>query len=151
MNVPARELMPVIRAALERKQHVRLTATGSSMFPFIRSGDVVELEPPRPLPVVGDLVLAQSASLAEGERYVLHRVVRVKGEAFFLRGDAQQYYEGPFRRRDILGRVTLIYRNGRPRRLDQGWWRRLGLAWNRCAPLNIWLFLLMRQLRRKRQ
>jgi signal peptidase len=151
MIVTARELMPVIRAALARNQHVRLTARGSSMFPFIRDGDVVELEPLHPLPVAGDLVLAQCASGPEGERYVLHRVVRVKGEAFFLRGDSQRDCEGPFTRGDVLGRVTRIYRNGRVHRLDHGIWRRVGLAWNRCAPLNLWLFQLTRQLRRKRK
>jgi signal peptidase I len=150
MIAPAREFMPLVRAALERDQRVRLTATGSSMFPFIRDGDVVELEPLRFLPEVGDLVLAQCASVPEGERYVLHRVVRVQGEAFFLRGDVQQDCEGPFTREDLLGRATLLYRKGRVRRLDQGIWRHLGLACNRCAPFNRWLFQLTRQLHRKR-
>ena len=150
MIVPARELMPLIRAALMRHQRVRLTATGSSMFPFIRGGDVVELEPLRLKPVVGDLVLAQCAAAPEGERYVLHRVVRVLGEAFFLRGDAQKDCEGPFTRGDLLGRATLVYRQGRVLRLDRGLWRHLGLAWNRCAPLNLWFFQLTRQFRRKR-
>lgn len=151
MIVPARELMPLIRAALERNQRVRMTATGSSMFPFIRGGDVVELEPMCLPPVVGDLVLAQCPPVPEGERYVLHRVARVKGEAFFLRGDSQKDCEGPFTRGDILGRVTLIYRNGRVHRLDHGIWRGVGLAWNRCAPLNLWLFQLIRQFQRKRK
>jgi signal peptidase I len=151
MIVPARELMPLLRAALERNQCVRLTATGSSMFPFIRSGDVVELEPMRLPPVAGDLVLAQCPPVPEGERYVLHRVVWVKGEAIFLRGDSQKDCEGPFTRGAILGRVTLIYRNGRGHRLDHGIWRRVGLAWNRCAPLNLWLFQLIRQFQRKRK
>jgi hypothetical protein len=148
--VPARELMPVIRAALLRNQHVRLTATGSSMFPFIRGGDVVELEPLLLPPVVGDLVLAQCPVCSEGERYVLHRVIRILGEEIFLRGDAQQDCEGPFRQGDLLGRATLRFRHGRVRRLDQGIWRHLGLAWNRCAPFNRWLFQLTRQFHRKR-
>jgi signal peptidase I len=150
MNVPARELMPLIRAALARNQHVRLTAMGSSMFPFIRGGDVVELEPMHSRPVAGDLVLAQRPAGPEGAEYVLHRVVRVNGEAFFLRGDAQPDCEGPFTPGDILGKVTRIYRHGRVHRLDHGIWRHVGLAWNRCAPLNLWLFQLTRRLRRKR-
>ncbi len=151
MIISARELMPLIRAALARNQRVRLTATGSSMFPFIRGGDVVELEPLHHPPVAGDLILAQRPSGPEGERYVLHRVVRVKGEAFYLRGDAQPDCEGPFTRKDILGRATRLYRRDRMRRLDQGLWRCLGLAWNRCAPLNLWIFQLTRRLQRTRQ
>jgi hypothetical protein len=58
--------------------------------------------------------------------------------------------EGPFRRQDVLGRVTQIYRRGVRHRLNQGLWRHLGLAWNRCAPLNLWVFQLTRQFRSKR-
>jgi signal peptidase I len=151
MIVPAREIMPLIRAALERNQHVRLTTTGSSMFPFIRGGDIVELEPMHLLPREGDLVLAQCVSVPGVERYVLHRVVRVKGKAFFLRGDSQQDFEGPFTQGDVLGRVTRVYRDGRVQKLDQGIWRHVGLAWNRCAPLNLWLFQLTRKIRGTRK
>ena len=144
MTVPARELMPMICAALGENQHVRLRATGSSMFPFLRSGDVVELAPLHLPPVVGDLVLARCPDPSAGHRYVLHRVVRVQGGGYFLRGDAQKDCEGPFTPRDLLGRAILRYRNGRVRRLDQGLWRYLGLAWNHCAPFNRWLVQLTR-------
>ncbi|MEN6439421.1 MAG: S24/S26 family peptidase [Syntrophobacter sp.] len=150
MTIPARQFMPVIRDALESGQHVRMTARGSSMFPFIRGGDVVALEPLETTPVVGDIVLAQCASAAEGERYVLHRVVRVGGGAFFLRGDSQKDCEGPFLREDILGRATLVIHNGREHRLDRGIYRLAGLSWNRCAPLNIWIFQLIRRFQEKR-
>jgi len=148
MFVPALELMPVICAALGRNQHVRLTATGSSMYPFIRSGDVVELEPLHLPPVVGDLVLAKCPAGSGAERYVLHRVIRVQAGEYFLRGDAQKDWEGPFTRGDLLGRAILRYRHGRVRRLDQGLWRYLGLAWNHCAPFNGWLVQLTRQFQR---
>jgi len=149
MIVSARDLMPLIRAALERDQGVRMTATGSSMFPFICSGDVVELEPVRLTPGVGDLVLAQCPPAPDGERYVLHRVVRVEGGSFFLRGDSQKDCEGPFAGADILGRATVVYHNGHARRIDRGFWRAAGLAWNRCAPLNVWLFQAIHQFRKK--
>ncbi|MGD0399268.1 MAG: S24/S26 family peptidase [Syntrophobacteraceae bacterium] len=149
MIVHARELMPVILAALQRGQHVRLTATGGSMRPFLHNGDVVELEPLDSLPVIGNVVLVRCGS--DRERYVLHRLVRVKGEKLFIRGDAQTSCEGPFTQGDVLGRVTKCYSNGRTRRLDSGLWRFAGLAWHLCAPLSIWLLRLTVQLRGDRR
>lgn len=141
--------MPVVLAALGRQQRVRLTVTGSSMFPFIRGGDVVELEPLKRPPVAGDLVLARCPATPAGERYVLHRVIRVQGGNYFLRGDAQKDSEGPFSRGDLLGLAIKVHRRGRALRIDRGLWRRLGLAWNRCAPLNLWFFQLPRHFCRK--
>ena len=144
MIVPCRELMPVIRSALERGQRVRMTVNGASMSPFIRDGDVVELEPMHSLPITGDILLVHCSV----ERYVLHRVSRVEGEVFFLRGDAQAHEEGPFTRGDLLGRVVKTYGNGRVRAHDCGAWRLAGLAWVRSTPLGIWLLRLCRRLRR---
>lgn len=142
MILPSRELMPVIRAALARGQRVRMTVTGSSMLPFLRDSDVVELEP-APAPRLGDMVLVQCTE----ERYVLHRVARVEGEALFLRGDAQRHCEGPFTPRDVLGRVTTSYRNGHIRVLDRGAWRLAGLAWIRCTPFGLCLLWLLARIR----
>lgn len=142
MILPSRELMPVIRAALERGQRVRMTVTGSSMLPFLRDGDVVELEP-APAPRLGDMVLVQCPE----ERNVLHRVVRVDGDAFFLRGDAQRHCEGPFTSDAVLGRVTTVWRNGRARALERGLWRLVGLVWIRCTPFGLWLLWLIARIR----
>lgn len=141
--------MPLVLAALESDQHVRMTVTGSSMYPFIRGGEVVELQPMHSLPATGDVVLAQRASMPENTRYVLHRIVRSEGGLFFLRGDSQKDCEGPFTRRDILGKAIRVFRKGRAYRLDHGVWRRAGYAWNRCAPLNLWIFQLIRQFQGK--
>jgi len=129
--IPNHEIMPVIRAALERGQRVRMTVTGTSMRPFIHDGDVVELEPVRSMPRLGDVVQVQCSE----ECCVVHRVVRIEGEAFFLRGDANAHCEGPFGRDSLCGRVILCYRNGRARAYDCGVWRFAGLAWAWCFPL----------------
>ena len=140
MIVHAHELMPIICSALQRGQHVRLTATGGSMLPFMHNGDMVELEPLDSLPAIGDVVLVRCGS--DSERYVLHRLVGVKGEKLFIRGDAQEHCEGPFTQGDVLGRVTKSYSNGRVRRLDSGLWRFAGLAWHLFIPLSVWLLRL---------
>jgi hypothetical protein len=147
MILPSRELMPVIRAALDRGQRVRMTVTGSSMLPFLHDSDVVELEP-APAPRLGDMVLVQAATPGAPEYYVLHRIVRMDGGAvFFIRGDAQRHCEGPFTPDAVLGRVTTVWRNGRARALERGLWRLAGLVWIRCTPFGLWLLWLVIRLR----
>lgn len=143
MIVSAREIMPVIHAALKRGQNVQMTANGCSMLPFLYDGDVVELEPMRFLPGPGDVVLVQCSE----ERYVLHRVVRLEGDGFFLRGDAQANCEGPFKCSDILGRVTKSKHKGHIRTHDRGAWRIAGLIWIHCGPLGSRLLRLAYQTR----
>ena len=143
MIVSAREIMPIIRAALKRCQNVQMTVNGSSMLPFLYDGDVVELEPMRSLPVPGDLVLVQCPE----ERYMLHRVVRLGSEGFFLRGDAQAHCMGPFRRSAILGRAAKSYHHGRIRAHDRGAWRIAGLIWIHCGPLGSRLLRRTYQIR----
>jgi signal peptidase len=134
MILPARELMPVVRAALERGQRVRMTVNGGSMAPFLFDSDTVELEPTRKLRL-GDMVLVRT----ETERYVLHRIVRMDGAAFFLRGDAQSWSEGPFTAEAVLGRVTIAWRKGRLRNLEHSLWRLAGLLWMKADPLGFYL------------
>ena len=142
MILPSRELMPVVRAALKRGQRVRMTVTGSSMLPFLRDSDVVELEPAS-APRLGDMVLVQTDPPGAAESYVLHRIVRIDGgAAFLIRGDAQDYYEGPFTPDAVLGRVITVWRNGRARALDRGLWHLAGLAWARTSPLGFFLLQL---------
>ena len=142
MIVLSRELMPVVRAALERGQRVRMTVNGSSMLPFLRDSDVVELEP-APAPRLGDMVLVQTNPPDAAECYVLHRIVRMDGgSAFFIRGDAQNYCDGPFTPDAMLGRVITVWRNGRARVLDRGPWRLAGLAWVWLSPLGFLLLQL---------
>ncbi len=96
--------MPVIVAALERGQRVRLTVNGGSMTPYICDGDVVELEPIRTPLEPGDVVLAQSAA----GHYVIHRIISIEGEGVWLRGDAQEQCEGPFPCQAVMGRATTV-------------------------------------------
>jgi signal peptidase I len=133
--------MPLVRAALERDQRVRLTVTGSSMLPFLRDNDVVELEP-APVLRFGDMVLVQRVESSEVARYVLHRIVRVEGVALHIRGDAQSSSEAPFGPDAVLGRVSTLWRHGRVRRMNGGLWRLAGVTWALMSPLGPYLLQL---------
>ena len=113
MFIPDRELMPIIRAALERGQRVRMTVNGRSMLPFIRDGDVVEIAPMPPTPTLGSVVLARLS----GERYPLHRLVAQCGAAWLLRGDNCGVPDGMVPCENLVGVVTRVERNGRVVRL----------------------------------
>lgn len=145
MILASRELMPLIGAALERGQRVRMTATGSSMLPMIHDGDLLELEHMLSLPSLGDVVLARCA----GERYILHRVVKIEGKYFFLCGDAQEHSEGPFVRDNVLGRVIRITRGQRTLALDRGIYHFVGWMWARCTPYGATFFWLTLRIRGK--
>ena len=136
MNVSSRELMPIVCMALERGQRVRLTLNGSSMLPFIIDGDVVELEPMRSMPMLGDILFVRCACIG---REVVHRVVELKGDTFFLRGDMQARCKVPFTEKNIIGKVVALHRNGHRRFIDSGFWRLAGLLWLRTSPLGFFL------------
>ena len=149
MILSSRELMPVIRAALERGQHVRMTVNGSSMLPFLYDNDVIELESVL-APRLGDMVLVQIDTYSETERYVLHRIVHmIEGGTFFIRGDSQRHCEGPFAREAVIGRVATVWRNERACALNRCPWRLVGLMWVWTCPLGFFLLELMLFLRKK--
>jgi hypothetical protein len=116
MFIPDRELIPILRAALERGQTVRMPVNGHSMFPFIRDGDVVEIALVPPTPTQGSVVLAR----LPGERYPLHRLVAQCGTAWVLRGDNCGAPDGLVPRENLVGVVTRVERNGRVVRLTLG-------------------------------
>jgi len=125
MIITCNEIMPLIQSALECGQCVKMTVNGYSMLPFIYDNDVVKLEPIRSLPIIGDIVLVKCSE----ERYVIHRIVGIKEDAIFLRGDAQLNYEGPFTLQNILGKVTKSFHNGHIRVHNRGMWKLVGLIW----------------------
>jgi signal peptidase I len=122
---------------LRQGKSVRFHAPGRSMYPSIREGEAITVEPVSPSAVqTGDILLYQS-----GERLVAHRVARIiktkvprpyslDGErpsdnthpssrvprlSFVLRGDTWGKEDPePVEDSQILGKVIRVERNGRP-------------------------------------
>lgn len=138
MNVPCRELVEILRVALDSGARVRLSASGSSMVPFLRSGDVVELEKvPAEAIRAGDVVLAQRSDGA----YVLHRVVRMGDRRVFLAGDSGRA-DGWIPFEDVIARACAVQRKGRWARLDTPAARRTALLWSRVRFVG-WPMLML--------
>jgi hypothetical protein len=108
-------------ALLRDGQRVRFRATGLSMDPTIRDGDVLTVEPVnlgevRP----GEILLYRTA-----RGVIAHRLVRCEEVEtqllYVLRGDASATCDPPVSYGDVLGLVTATRRRRRSRSLTNPW------------------------------
>lgn len=89
---------------------IRFRATGSSMYPTIRDGDFITVEPLASGAVrTGDIVMYTT-----DERFVVHRVVALRSRDFVARGDALPQDDPPASLDRLLGRVVAV----EPKRLS---------------------------------
>lgn len=144
MNVLNRELMPVVKELVAMGQTVRIPMHGRSMRPFIPAqGAVVCLDRVQAPLRNGEVLLVRK----DKDKYVLHRLVRVRDGAVWLNGDALPELEGPFPLENVLARATSVAYGGRVFRLDKGGLMWLGWCWMRLRGLRTVLAALSRPLR----
>jgi hypothetical protein len=124
-GVPAVHLLrPLLADLLRGGTPVQLEATGHSMSPFIRNGDVVTIEPlASRRPALGEVV-----ALAPGGRLLVHRLVGWDRDRALCRGDVAANADPAASPDELLGRVTRVERGGRRVRLGLGI-ERLPIAW----------------------
>ncbi len=111
-------LLELLQAVLAKGAPFRFRATGPSMFPFIRDGDVVtvaSLQGTRPQ--CGEVV---ACIRPRQDRLVVHRVIGRRGNSYLVRGDAASGVDGLVQELDILGRVMRIERRGAQVRIGLG-------------------------------
>ena len=123
---PRSSLFPDLMAELlSSGTSVRFRTSGRSMYPSIREGELITVEPVRANDVKREDILLYRT----GKSVIAHRVVQVsasppdasKGASgsrgnilvFTLQGDASSCCDPPIAARQILGRVVGVERNGR--------------------------------------
>jgi hypothetical protein len=107
----AREAYKLDLAAEVLSSHgtIRLRALGTSMLPSIWPGDVLSIESKsREELVSGDIVL-----VARGDRFFVHRLIEKQGLHWITRGDSLPQNDAPVVEAQVLGKVSLIHRQGR--------------------------------------
>ena len=104
---------------LERGTCVRFQAAGHSMYPAIKDGEMIKVEPVEPSHIKkGDIVLYR---MKKG--VIAHRVVHIKRRNndppfFVLRGDTLETCDGIVEPRQVIGRVISVERNGHDYKLN---------------------------------
>jgi len=133
----ARGSIPCTLAAFDRLsaeilrsgRALRFRAHGGSMWPLVRDGDVLLVQPVDPAAVrTGDVVLCGNRS----GRVVAHRVVRIEdspdGRRFTVQGDAVAQPDGKFPPAQLYGRVAAIERGAARIAMDRPVMKLLGRA-----------------------
>ncbi|MEQ8154198.1 MAG: S24/S26 family peptidase [Clostridiaceae bacterium] len=130
-RVKSENIFPVIKELLDKDKSVRITVTGMSMHPFLRENiDSVELLKAKPSDIrKGDIVMI----LRDSNVYVMHRVIKIEENWFYMVGDAQQSIEGPLRYDQIFAKVISVWRKDKKIDCSNLWWKFLS---------NLWMILL---------
>jgi hypothetical protein len=129
--IPSADFYSLSLEILEEGAALRFRAHGRSMFPFIRDGDILEVQkagPDRIFP--GCIALYRT----DGGSLLAHRVIgREAGvnSRWVTRGDARFVPDPPLEESQLLGIVSSVERNGRILRMDKGFRRLAGRFWLR--------------------
>ena len=140
----------LLRAVLDKGVPFRFRATGFSMSPFIRNGDVLTVSPLSGRARLGDVV----AFIRQGTGgLAIHRVVGTSAGGCLIRGDNSSRDDGYVAAENILGRITKVERNGKkillglgPERYVIGVLARKGLLIPLFLPVPRRLKTLLRRL-----
>jgi len=107
-------LLDLTTQLLRDGKSVRFRAPGRSMYPTIREGEAITVEPILPSQIkVGDIILHRL-----DDSVIAHRVARIdrkQGGAlrFILRSDTWGQYDEPVHADQIMGKVVSAERGGR--------------------------------------
>ena len=136
-------LLPEVVKMMDEGHTVTLRLRGYSMRPFLEDNRDKALLTKAIDPRVGDAVLAEIAP----NHFVLHRIVKIKGDQVTLRGDGNLGVEH-CTLDDVKGFVIGFYRKGRTT-LDKtnGWkWRTYSFFWTRLYPIRRYLLAIYRRI-----
>lgn len=123
---------------------VTVSVQGDSMFPFLRSGDTIQLRPYR-----GEELPLYCAVFYKWEgHFMTHRIVRQEADRFVMLGDGNIYRFESVPREEILGVLVSRQRtDGKVVDCLSSRWLRNGHVWHRLRFVRkILLFLLKRVL-----
>jgi len=125
LDLSGSQITELMCAVIARGGTFRFRAGGSSMFPFIRDGDLVSIVSlPSRTPRLGAVIAFRRAdpAVVYGAYLVVHRLVRKTRQGFHFLGDNQcrQSTEGPLDRSSLMGEVARVERRGRGVRFGLG-------------------------------
>lgn len=147
-TIDTQAYLTVLRELVEDGNSVSLNVSGMSMFPFLEhERDTVYFEAPKRNLRRGDIVFYQRSN----GQYVMHRIYKVKGDEYYIVGDAQRVIEEPVQKDQIFAIVTQVKRNGRILMPSSMTWKFFERVWINLLPYRGVLMLPYRAVRKVRK
>ena len=125
-------LLGEICLQLSQGKKVRLRAKGNSMRPFIHGSKDILLLAPSDCLRKGDVVLARIYE----KRYVIHRIIGIRGEKITLMGDSNIYGKEECSRSEIFGIVESVIHNGKACDFTSSSSHIMAIAWRMLLPIR---------------
>lgn len=123
----------MLRELTEEGREVSVPVAGNSMSPFlIHERDVLCFRKPERALKKGDMVFYQRTS----GQYIMHRIIRVRPEGYYIAGDAQDQIEGPVAGEQIFAVITKVRRKDRWTGPGDFWWEFFEHIWIHVVPFR---------------
>ena len=119
---------------LEKDGYIVYTNVGCSMMPLLRERrDIIEIRKKAP----GRCKKYDAVLYKRGDKYILHRILKVLPEGYLIAGDHNAFVERDVTDGMILGVMTRVIRNGKDIYMDNPWYRLYVHLWCDCWPLRM--------------
>lgn len=139
------DLMPLIEESIKSGQKVKMQVSGISMTPLLHDvRDAVVLEKPDKLKKY-DIVLHRR----ENGQYILHRIIKKKGDVLTIAGDFETEKEYPVYENQVIAKVTSFRRNGKEYKVTDFIIRLYSRLWLLIFPQRQNVLYLINVIRRK--
>ena len=129
---------------LDREARLVYTNIGTSMLPLLRQRrDIIEIRKKEP----GRCKKYDVVLYKRGEKYILHRILRVLPEAYLIAGDNNTFLERDVTDDMILGVMTRVIRNGKNIYMDNRLYRLYVHLWCDCYPVRMAILRIKSKVR----
>ena len=121
---------------LEKDGYLVYTNVGNSMMPLLRQRrDIIEIRKKEP----GRCQKYDVVLYKRGDKYILHRILRVLPFGYIIAGDHNTFVERDITDKNILGVMTRVIRNGKDIYMDNPRYRLYVHLWCDCWPVRMLL------------
>ena len=142
INIPAKELIPIMEQELKEGKAVSFSPKGVSMLPLIREGkDSVTLKRAGEIKNY-DIALYKR----QNGQYVLHRAIIKKGKLLFI-GDNQYVYEQGIGKEQIIAVVSNINRAGKNIKAESFLYKTYCVFWQKSRGIRYFIYRVIRKIR----